>query len=183
MLSFSLKRSFAFFNKKISTKYGEKCCRYNQNGKPMKKEKALEIAEGAKEFLVGWKLDNEYTKLIKMFYIRDYLLAVQFIKDIAKMDALSHKNCPSFQIKAGDFLKIELYSPQLDGLSQIDFYLAMEINRMNFEEYYLEPVNDEKNYRREARIKMREKESIDIQKKLEADFNSKNTNMNAVPRS
>ena len=28
-------RKFAFFNKQISEKYGTKCCRYNQHGKPM----------------------------------------------------------------------------------------------------------------------------------------------------
>lgn len=33
----NIKASFSFFNKQISDKYGKKCCRYNQNGLPMKK--------------------------------------------------------------------------------------------------------------------------------------------------
>ncbi len=28
-------QNFCFFNEKISEKYGKKCCRYNQDGKPM----------------------------------------------------------------------------------------------------------------------------------------------------
>jgi len=175
MLTYSLRRSFAFFNNKISTKYGEKCCRYNQNGLPMPKEKAVQTSEALKTFLDGWKLNPEHTKLQKIFYCQDYLMAVQFVKDIAKMDALTHKNCPSFILKGGDFLKIELYSPSLDGLSQVDFQLAMEINRMKFGEYFLQPVESEKNYRREAKLKSRARESEEIQKRLEADFNSKNT--------
>jgi len=35
MLGCTVKRGFAFFNNQISTKYGKKCCRYNQNGKPL----------------------------------------------------------------------------------------------------------------------------------------------------
>lgn len=31
----NIKYQFCFFNQNISTKYGKKCCRYNQDGKPM----------------------------------------------------------------------------------------------------------------------------------------------------
>ncbi len=44
------------------------------------------------------------------------------------MDTLTTKNCPSFHLTKGELLKVELYSPSLDGLSQIDFELAMKIN-------------------------------------------------------
>ena len=33
-------RRLAFFNKKISEKYGKKCCRYNQDGQPLSPAKA-----------------------------------------------------------------------------------------------------------------------------------------------
>jgi hypothetical protein len=101
-----------------------------------------------------------------MFYARDYLMAIQFVKDIAKMDALTTRNCPSFSIKGGDFVKVELYSPSLEGLSQVDFRIAMEINNMKLDEYFLVPVEKEKHYRREAKMKMGSKESEDLQKKL-----------------
>ena len=52
--------------------------------------------EQTKQFLEGWQVNEEHTRLFKLFYARDYLMAVQFIKDIAKMDALETKNCPSF---------------------------------------------------------------------------------------
>lgn len=35
MMRVNLKRGFCFFEQKISEKYGKKCCRYNQDGKPM----------------------------------------------------------------------------------------------------------------------------------------------------
>lgn len=31
---------FCFFNQQISEKYGKKCCRYNQDGKPMPEAQA-----------------------------------------------------------------------------------------------------------------------------------------------
>ncbi len=52
--SFISKRGFAFFNKKISTKFGEKCCRYNQNGKPLDKDVVLRTAATAGDLLKGW---------------------------------------------------------------------------------------------------------------------------------
>eukprot|EP01017_Pseudomicrothorax_dubius_P028265 TRINITY_DN3350_c0_g1_i1.p1 TRINITY_DN3350_c0_g1~~TRINITY_DN3350_c0_g1_i1.p1 ORF type:complete len:145 (-),score=28.83 TRINITY_DN3350_c0_g1_i1:35-469(-) len=128
-----LRRSFSFFNKKISTKYGEKCCRYNQNGQPMPKEKVKAIMETVKPFMQGWKLNEEHTQLIRLFYTRNYLMAVQFIKDVAKIDALSTRNCPSFHLTKGELLRLEVYSPPINGLSQVDFDLAMRINQMNFE--------------------------------------------------
>jgi Pterin-4a-carbinolamine dehydratase len=173
MLSFCSRRYFAFFNQKISTKVSDKCCRYNQNGKPLDKETVLKHAESISKFIEGWKFNEDYTRMYRMFYARDYLMAVQFIKDIAKMDALSSRNCPSFQIKGGDFVKVELYSPSLDGLSQVDFQLAMEINNMKIDEYFLIPVEKEKNYRREAHLKMREKESEEMQQKLAQEDGSK----------
>ena len=48
---------------------------------------------------------------------KDYLMAIKFLNEIAKMDALTTKNCPSFHIEKGELLKIELYSPPLNGLS------------------------------------------------------------------
>ncbi len=77
-------------------------------------------------------------------------MGVQFIKDIAKMDALSTKNSPSFSVSNGEILKLELYSPPLKGLSQVDFELAMNINRMNLDEYFLIPINNIKDYKQEV---------------------------------
>ena len=61
-------------------------------------------------------------------------MAVQFMKDIAKIDALEFKNCPSFELKRGETLKVELQSPPIKGLSQVDFQLAMKINQMKLAE-------------------------------------------------
>ncbi len=36
-------QNMAFFNKKISEKFGQKCCRYNQNGLPLDKKTVEKI--------------------------------------------------------------------------------------------------------------------------------------------
>jgi len=174
MNTYLIKRSFAFFNKKISTRKSSLCCRYNQDGKPLDKETVMKHSENMSPFLQGWKYNENCTRMYRTFYARDYLMAVQFIKDVAKMDALSTRNCPSFQIQSGDFVKVELFSPSLDGLSQVDFRIAMEINNMKLDEYYLVPVENERNYRREAKLKMRDSESEEMQKKLAQDEGSAN---------
>lgn len=51
-----LVQGFCFFEGKISEKYGNKCCRYNQDGKPMPESKAQELFLGLNPFLKGWKL-------------------------------------------------------------------------------------------------------------------------------
>ena len=172
MNTFFLRRSFSFFNKKISNRKSKLCCRYNQDGKPLDPQTVISHTAAISEFIKGWKFNENYTRMQRVFYARDYLMAVQFVKDIAKMDALSTRNCPSFSIQSGDFVKVELFSPSLDGLSQIDFRVAMEINNMKFDEYYLIPVENEKNYRREAKLKMRDQESEELQKKLAQDEGS-----------
>ena len=37
---------FCFFDQQISDKYGKKCCRYGQDGKPMPEAQATEIYKG-----------------------------------------------------------------------------------------------------------------------------------------
>lgn len=47
---------FCFFDKQISEKYGQKCCRYNQNGKPLTIEKVTDCYKQLADFLTGWKI-------------------------------------------------------------------------------------------------------------------------------
>jgi len=77
-------------------------------------------------------------------------LAVEFIKEMAKIDALSTRNTPSFSIKSGEILKLKLYSPSLQGLSMVDFQLAMAINRMSFEKFSLFSITNLQNFRKEV---------------------------------
>lgn len=84
----NIRRSFSFFGQKISDKYGKKCCRYHQDGKPMAPEKVQQTFSQLKEFLEGWKIGEESRSLYRHFYMEDYLMGVQFVKDIAKIDAL-----------------------------------------------------------------------------------------------
>lgn len=88
--------NFGFFNGKISEKFGQKCCRYNQNGKPLSKEVVTKTYESLKTFLPGWKVNEDFTRLEKYFYLEDYLKAVEFISKVALVDSIQTRNTPSF---------------------------------------------------------------------------------------
>ncbi|KAL4439509.1 hypothetical protein ABPG74_003911 [Tetrahymena malaccensis] len=168
------KQSFSFFNNQISDKYGKKCCRYHQDGKPLAPQKVEQIKNSISDFVKGWNLNEDKTRLIRYFYIEDYIMAVQFLKDVAKIDALNFQNCPSFSLQKGELLTLELYSPPLNGLSQLDFQLAMKINEMNLDEYFLIPIEKPEDYKRQVQMAKMKKQNELIQKQLEDDFNKIN---------
>ena len=47
-------------------------------------------------------------------------------------------------------MTLEAYSPSLNGLSMVDFEVAMNINQMKFSDYYLIEVKDLANYKGEV---------------------------------
>ena len=135
----------------------------------MSPETAQSTYKALKDFLQGWKLTSPYRMLIRDFYFEDYPLAVQYLKEIAKIDALSTKNCPSFHIEKGELLRIELYSASLEGLSQIDFELAMRINELKTGEFSLIEIQDVKDYKKEVQMVRFKREGERIQKELKED--------------
>ncbi|KRX07970.1 Transcriptional coactivator/pterin dehydratase [Pseudocohnilembus persalinus] len=169
---YKIVRNFGFFNKQISTKYGKKCCRYNQDGKPLQPEIVSQLYGTVSEFINGWQIQQDSRRLVKHFYIEDYLMGIQFIKEVAKIDALSSRNCPSFSVEKGEVLTLNLYSPPLDGLSQKDFELAMAINRINFKEYFLIEIDSPDNYKKQVQAYRLKKQSEEIQAKLAQEFQS-----------
>ncbi len=132
----------------------------------MSPETAQKTYNALKDFLQGWKLNDPYRMLIRDFYFEDYPLAVQFMKEIAKIDALSTKNCPSFHLEKGELLRIELYSASLEGLSQIDFELAMRINELKTGEFSLIEIQNVKDYKKEVQMVRFKREGERIQKEL-----------------
>ena len=93
----------------FSDKYGKKCCRYNQNGQPLPKEVVHEMYKINEKFLNDWKISEDARKIYRYYYTEDYPSAVQFIKEVAKIDVLSTKNCPSFHLTDVDFLFRDKY--------------------------------------------------------------------------
>lgn len=87
---------FCFFNKQISEKYGQKCCRYNQNGIPLALPRVNEIYTSLKDFLQGWKIREDGHKLVRHFYLEDYPMALKFIEEVVKIDANEFKQCPTY---------------------------------------------------------------------------------------
>ncbi|CAD8071797.1 unnamed protein product [Paramecium sonneborni] len=163
MLFFKPKYS-AFFSEIITKKQFKKCCRYNQDGKPLSPIQVQVLYETMKPMIEGWKVTD--LRLYKYFYTEDYLSGIQFIKDVSKIDALSTKNCPSVHLVGGELLTLELFSPSLNGLSQVDFDLAMRINQMNFNEYFLIPLESLENYKKEVQAYKLKKQAEQIQQEL-----------------
>lgn len=69
----------------------------------------------------------------------------------------------------GELLKVQLLSPPLNGLSHTDFEIAMKINTVfDPEKYYLIPIEDPNNFKREVMKIKFQRQSKDIQKELES---------------
>jgi hypothetical protein len=87
---------FCFFDRQISEKYGQKCCRYNQNGIPLPLEKVNSVYGQLGEFLQGWKVRDDGHKLVRHFYVEDYPLALKYLDEVIKIDANEFKQCPTY---------------------------------------------------------------------------------------
>ena len=179
------KRFCSIFGDFISRKHGQKCCVYGQNGKPLNEEtvkryilnfnisslKQLEnknLTESEKEQkLINWQANDTYTRLFRIFYIKNVFFLCDFIRDLYDLDLNQNiMQIPNIYVKNQDIFKIELYSPKLKGLSYKDLQLATAINSMNFEKYLLIPIQFEENYRQEIRKLQLEEQSKNIMDEL-----------------
>ena len=160
-----------FFGNYISRKSGQKCCQFNQNGKPLsvdivkkfldevdsKNRKAVEEIKGLSDFekdrkFITWTPNNDYTKLYRLFYFRNVFSLTDFIKELYELDFNSNiKQIPNIEVKKQELLKIELETPKLKGLSYKDFQLAFAIDSINLKKFMLVPIKDEANYKKEIR--------------------------------
>ena len=166
---FSVRRPFAFFNEKISPKFGEKCCRYGLNGKPFNKERVDTYFNNLKVQIQGWRISEDYSHLYRYFYCEDYVAGLTLIKLIGQIDGKSSQNLPNFHFTNGNLIKVELTSHPLKGISHIDFELAIQLNQIDFDSIHVVPVTDPVHYRSEARILRQEKESQEFQELLKAE--------------
>jgi len=64
---------FCFFNKQISEKYGQKCCRYNQNGIPLPLAKVNETFSNLRDFLQGGRSGKADINWCGIFTLRTIL--------------------------------------------------------------------------------------------------------------
>ena len=91
------------------------------------------------------------TRLTRGFFFKNIYSAVEFLKDLYEIDALTTKQIPNTAIKDQDLVLIELHTPQLKGLSYRDLELATIIDGFDFEKYKLVPLEDVQNYKRVIR--------------------------------
>lgn len=170
----NLEDSGNIFGEFLSRKHGQKCCTYNQNGKPLSKEiidkflngflesskmelinnpKLKNLTEYEKElYLLNWQVSKNYTELIRIFYFKNVFLLTDFIKELYELDLSSNiMQIPGIEVKYQDVFKITLYTPRLKGLSYKDLQLAGLINTLNFKKYMLIPLSSEEHFRKEIR--------------------------------
>lgn len=113
----SIKRQFAFFGGKISSKYGEKCCKYGLNGQKFNDRQIEDFEISMADLITGWRVNEDKTSLYRYFYTEDYLSGVNFMNKIVEVDEFSTRNQPEFHFKNGNLLQVNLKSHTLKGLS------------------------------------------------------------------
>jgi pterin-4a-carbinolamine dehydratase len=147
-------KSFSFFGKSLSRVAGQKCCEYGQDGKPLSTEYVQNFINTASEEVKYWQPNEDYKTITHSWYFSNYLQAAAFALEIAKLDSMNVlKQQPNILIMKKEILRVELTTPKLGGLSKADLALATQISLMPNKDYSLVPILDEKNFRRELRMK------------------------------
>ena len=101
-----------------------------------------------------WQPDENYKILTHSWFFLNYLQAVAFSLEVAKIDSMNVlKQQPNIYVLRKEILRIELTTPKLDGLAKADLSLAVQISLIPAKDYSVIPILDEKNFRRELRMK------------------------------
>ena len=95
-LNSQLTRRF-FYGNNISRKAGQKCCPYNQNGKPLSRDKVQAFIDQYRDKKY-WVTNDEMTTLTRQFYLKNIFCAVEFLKDIYEMDSMTTQQIPNVHI-------------------------------------------------------------------------------------
>ena len=141
ILSKNLYRNFGFFGGKRSTKLGEKCCKYGQNGKALTQQTALGIYNSLE--VKAWEFNQDHTRLYRYYYCQDYLNQIKFVNEVVGVDMKTSQNKPEFAISDKGYVKVELISHEIKGLSRKDFELATCIDMMNLDSQSVLPSSQE----------------------------------------
>ena len=144
----------SFFKANISRIHGQKCCPYKQNGKPLSQDKVQEFLAVCRlnpDQTAHWVPNEDFTRLTRSFYLHNIFMAVEFIKDIYEMDSQTTQQIPNIAIVNQDLVRVELYTPELKGLSFRDFELASIVDSFDLKKYNLTPLAGEKGYKKVIR--------------------------------
>lgn len=99
---------FAFFSEQFVQPKPKKCCRYNQDGKPLTRAQVESLQLQLGHLIEGWKPTPDFLRLNRHFFTEDFAAGVAFVKEVARIDSLSTKNCPGFHYRGGELLTLEL---------------------------------------------------------------------------
>jgi 4a-hydroxytetrahydrobiopterin dehydratase len=119
----------------MSVKGGKKMNEKNLSTKSCKPcggdEKPLSEAEIADHLhsLAGWALTKEKTLLFREYKMKNFMEAVDFINKIARI-AEEQGHHPDLHLVNYKFLRIDLSTHAIGGLSLNDFIMAAKINKL-----------------------------------------------------
>ena len=141
---------FGFFGKTISRKAGQKCCPYNQNGRPLSQAKVQEFLAqyGDNSW---WNSNEDFTRLTRSYYLKNIFCATEFVKDLYTADSIATQQIPNVSILDQDIVRVELHTIPLKGLSFRDLELALIIDSFDLNKYNLVPLTTEKGYKKVMR--------------------------------
>jgi 4a-hydroxytetrahydrobiopterin dehydratase len=84
------------------------------------------------EKLPGWKLSADSKKIRKEWVVKDFLTAIKFFDEIAKI-AQADDHHPDLHLTSYRNVAIELSTHAIGGLSENDFILGAKIDRIPVE--------------------------------------------------
>ena len=163
---------FGFFGKTISRKAGQKCCPYNQNGKPLSQDKVEEFLAQYGDMRY-WNTNEDFTRLTRSYYLKNIFCATEFVKDLYSADSISTQQIPNVSILDQDIVRVELHTQPLKGLSFRDFELALIIDSFDLEKYNLVALETEKGYKKVIRTIRIDEEMLEMESEILASEGTK----------
>lgn len=89
-------------------------------------------AEKQLKKLPGWSLSNDSHRIRREWAVKDFLTAVKFFKEIAKV-AEAEDHHPDLHLTGYRNVAVELSTHAIGGLSENDFILAAKIDKIPVE--------------------------------------------------
>lgn len=77
----------------------------------------------------GWKLSEDAKSIVREYVMKNFLSAVDLIQSIAKI-AESENHHPDIHLTGYRFLKVELSTHAIGGLSENDFIVAAKVEML-----------------------------------------------------
>lgn len=103
----------------------KKCVPCEGGTEPLTQTKAEEYLAA----IPGWVLSDDFKKISREFQLKDFMLAVKFVNQIADI-AESEGHHPDLAIFSWNHVRVQLWTHAIGGLSDNDFIVAAKVNQL-----------------------------------------------------